>query len=77
MKDCIWDRQTGEQVAWVENGLYVFSIEPEKLIATVRDGRLYALTGKPLVLCLADLLHGTTKGSPVAIAALRKLVTHD
>jgi hypothetical protein len=76
MREAISDTLTGEQVAFVEDGREVFSIgadkQSPKLVATVRDGRLYSLAGEPLNIWLSDL-HGSADVSRAAIAGLRKL----
>jgi hypothetical protein len=43
MREPIWDKRTGEQLGWVEDGKDVFRLEGNEArrIATVRDGRLY------------------------------------
>ena len=46
MADHIWDRKTGEQIAWIENGHDVYSVGTKQKFATIYDGKLYALNGK-------------------------------
>jgi hypothetical protein len=75
MREPIWDKQTAEQLGWVEDGTDVFRLEGDKAprhIATVRRGRLYALTGEPLNVWLTDL-QSTTDASPASVAAFKKL----
>jgi hypothetical protein len=55
MSDHIWDRKTGEQIAWVENGCDVYSVATMQKFATVRDGKLYALNRQFLKLYLENL----------------------
>jgi hypothetical protein len=40
--DFIWDRQSGKQIAWIENDHDVYSVVTKRKFATVRDGRLAA-----------------------------------
>ncbi len=55
MADHIWDRKTGEQIAWIENGHDVYSVETKQKFATIYDGKLYALNGKFLNFYLDNL----------------------
>jgi hypothetical protein len=68
MRELIWDRKTGKQIGWVEEGRDVFSSTTEQKIATVREGNLYSLTGEPLNLSL-ELLEG---GEPRSNSAERQ-----
>ncbi len=74
MQEAIWDTRTGEQLGFVEDGKDVFRLEGNKPrhIATVRDGWLYALTGKPTNIRLADL-HSSTETSSASVAAFKEL----
>jgi hypothetical protein len=65
MADHIWDRKTGEQIAWIENDHDVYSVATKQKFATVYDGKLYALNGKFLNLYL-DHLHAD--GADLAIS---------
>jgi hypothetical protein len=58
MNEAIWDRKTGKQLGWVADGRDVFSAATKQKFATVREGNLYSLTGKPLNLSL-ELLEGS------------------
>jgi hypothetical protein len=52
----IWDRQTGKQIAWVENDHDVYSLATERKFATVREnGNLYSLDGQFLNVHLENL----------------------
>ena len=52
----IWDRETGKQIAWVENGHDVYSLATERKFATVREnGNLYSLDGHFLNVHLQNL----------------------
>jgi len=51
MSDYIYD-ETGKQLAWIENGDIFIAEGGKRKIATVRDGELYSLQGKPLDLFL-------------------------
>jgi hypothetical protein len=57
----IWDRNTGRQLAWIQNDRDVYSVETGKKFATVRDRELFSLQDEPLNLHLQDL-HGQGVG---------------
>jgi hypothetical protein len=57
MADFIWDRKSGDQIAWIENDHDVYSAVTKQKFATVRDRKLYALDGQFLNLHLENL-HG-------------------
>jgi hypothetical protein len=40
MTSFIWDRQSGKQIAWIENDHDVYSVVTKRKFATVRDGKL-------------------------------------
>jgi len=51
----IWDRQSGKQIAWIENDHDVYSVVAKRKFATVRDGKLYSLSGEFLNVHLDNL----------------------
>jgi hypothetical protein len=69
MREAIWDKTTGDQLGWVEDG-DVFSCETENKIATMRDGNLYSLTGELLDMSL-QLLESAGGGERQANAVAR------
>jgi len=78
MNETIWDRKTGKQLGWVADGREVYSAATEQKIATVHEGNLYALTGKPLNLSLEFLEAGEPRGisaerQAAALARFKKL----
>jgi hypothetical protein len=46
MTSFIWDRRSGKQIAWIENDHDVYSVVTKRKFATVRDGKLYSLSGE-------------------------------
>jgi hypothetical protein len=70
MREAIWDKMTGDQLGWVEDGKDVFSCETQKKIATLHDGNLYSLTGDPLNMSL-QLLEDAGGGERQANAVAR------
>jgi len=77
MADHIWDRKTGEQIAWIENGHDVYSVATMQKFATVNDGKLYALNGEFLNLYLENLHSDLiSRGEETdALAKFRKLAS--
>ena len=55
MTSFIWDRQSGKQIAWIENDHDVYSVVTKRKFATVRDGKLYSLSGEFLNVHLDNL----------------------
>ncbi len=41
MASFIWDRRSGDQIAWIENDRDVYSVVTKQKFATVCDGKLY------------------------------------
>jgi hypothetical protein len=54
----IWDRKTGEQIAWIENGTDVFSVATKRKFATVDGSDLYSLSGQLLGVHLENIDDG-------------------
>jgi hypothetical protein len=55
MTSFIWDRQSGKQIAWIKNDHDVYSVVTKRKFATVRDGKLYSLSGEFLNVHLDNL----------------------
>jgi hypothetical protein len=51
----IWDRKTGEQVGWIQDGTDVYSVATERKFATLRGTDLYSLAGEYLDVHLENL----------------------
>lgn len=51
MSDHIYD-ENGKQLAWIENGDIFAAAQGKRKIATVRNGELFSLQGRPLDLFL-------------------------
>jgi hypothetical protein len=51
----IWDRKSGNQIAWIEQGTDVFSVETKRKFATIRGSDLYSLAGEFLGVHLENL----------------------
>ena len=69
MHHTIWNKQTGEELGWVD-GDKVFRREADRerrQIAIVRDGQLYDLAGKPTNIRLAALLYSSSGTSHMEI----------
>ena len=47
--------KSGEQIAWIENDHDVYSVVTKRKFATVRDGKLYSLSGEFLNVHLDNL----------------------
>jgi hypothetical protein len=78
MTSFIWDRQSGKQIAWIKNDHDVYSVVTKRKFATVRDGKLYSLSGEFLNVHLdnlytesADLVSGAKDTE--ALAGFKKL----
>ena len=74
----IWDRKSGEQIAWIANDHDVYSIATKQKFATVRDGKLYALNGQFLNVYLENLHDGgadlaSNASDTEALAQFKKL----
>jgi hypothetical protein len=70
--------KSGEQIAWIENDHDVYSVVTKRKFATVRDGKLYSLSGEFLNIHLdnlhsenADLVSGARDTE--ALAGFKKL----
>ena len=55
MASFIWDRRSGDQIAWIENDRDVYGVVTKQKFATVCDGKLYGLDGQFLNLHLQIL----------------------
>jgi|GEM_PF-4906828 hypothetical protein len=56
MRSGIWDRRTGKQIGWVDNGRDVYNLTTEHKFATLgENGSLYSLDGEFLGLHLENL----------------------
>lgn len=58
MAGFIWDRKSGEQIAWIENDHSVCSVTTKRKFATERNGELLSLDGHSLNLHLENLHDG-------------------
>jgi hypothetical protein len=76
----IWDRKTGEQIAWIKDEIDVYSVATEQPFAKLLGGELYSLSGVLLNVHL-ESLHGDnvdladTGSDADAVARFKKLAS--
>jgi hypothetical protein len=72
MADYVWDRLTGKQLAWINDGI-MFCAATGQQIATVRDGQLHSIEGELLKLYLTELNSNPSENKLVPEAFKRLL----